>query len=457
MSAPKQAPEVTLGLQGLAGARVLGGSKPTISLSVFDPVVMSSAAPVTSATCTTTTSVTFSTRTTPSASPSLGGHTMGGDGTGRRRSVSLGEQDAPSTGLPCPEERRLAQVKMLIAARTQAVSQDLVRLLEQVRSSDRLPLAWIDEETRQLQSRLEKVEEMESEVWILTLRADGKAAQKRRIDRWEEWLARQRERIRKIKDRTWEVRREAPRHSELPGCSRSSGHLEKVKLPTFNGRQEDFSQFKVQFRELCRGERYTPILEMAQLRLKLPREAMSAITGMQCPEKAWARLEEIYGNREMSILSALKTLREFRATKTAPHEQLIELAMAVQKCQTELGNISAESEFLGDREALACVIHALPQTIRDKWYDCDIPSDTIKKGEYLVAWLEVQREKAIRVRLDTMAAKLRGEPDAAQNPSPSWSPRTRDFSPKRSMPLILRRQPAILQPAIRPEAPGEEG
>ena len=189
-----------------------------------------------------------------------------------------------------------------------------------------------------------------------------------------------------------------------------------MKLPSFSGRQEDFSQFKSQFRELCKGEGYTPILEMVQLRLKLPREALSAITGIQCPEQAWTRLEEIYGNREMSILSTMKCLRDFRTTKQAAHEQLIELAMAVQKCQTELANISATHEFLGDREAIACVIQALPPTIRDKWYDCKVPSDTRKKGEFLVAWIETQREKAIRVRLDTMAAKLRGEPQTTAKP-----------------------------------------
>ena len=400
------------------GSHFPGSNKPAVSITIFNPIVISTASPVTKASCTTTTTVTSSTRTTPTASLSLGDHTMGGSGSQRRRSVSLGEQDIPPTGQPCQESRRIAQVKMLVAARTQAVSQDLVVLLDRVRASDQLPLTWVDEEVRQIQSRLEKLEEMESEVWMITLRLEGKSAQKRRVERWEEWLARQRERVRKIKDRMWDIRRDTPSHSETRGCSRSSGHLKKVKLPTFNGKQEYFSQFKVQFRELCKGERYTPILEMAQLRLKLPRDALSAITGMQCPEKAWARLEEIYGNREMSILSALKALREFRTTKIAPHEQLIELAMAVQKCQTELANISTEYEFLGDREAIACVIHALPQTVRDKWYDCDIPSDTAKKGEYLVAWLEAQREKAIRVRLDTMAAKLRGEPDTTPKAKP---------------------------------------
>ena len=64
-------------------------------------------------------------------------------------------------------------------------------------------------------------------------------------------------------------------------------------------------------------------------------------------------------------------------------------------------------ELLGDREALACIVQALPPTFRDKWYDKEVPPDTIKKGECLLEWLDRQRENAIRIRLDTMASKMR--------------------------------------------------
>ena len=181
----------------------------------------------------------------------------------------------------------------------------------------------------------------------------------------------------------------------------------KVKLPTFSGRQDEFSEFRNHFRELCRGERYTPVLEMAQLRFKLPNEALAAIAGLQCPEKAWKRLEEQYGNRELSILSALKNLREFKSSKSASHEVMIELASAVQKCVTMLENVKALDDLLTDRESVACIVHALPATIKDKWYDKEVPEETHKKAEVLLKWIETQRQSAVRVRLDTMAAHLR--------------------------------------------------
>ena len=157
-------------------------------------------------------------------------------------------------------------------------------------------------------------------------RVEGKVNQKARIEKWRGWLGRQTEKLRKVKTWTWDAGNRAPLVSGGDGPDvyyRSMGHVEKVKLPTFSGRQEDFSEFRSQFRELCQGERYTQVLEMAQLRLKIPKEALAAITGLQCPEEAWKRLEELYGNRELSILAALKNLRDFKPVKSASHEQVI--------------------------------------------------------------------------------------------------------------------------------------
>ena len=76
---------------------------------------------------------------------------------------------------------------------------------------------------------------------------------------------------------------------------------------------------------------------------------------------------------------------------------------------------------MGDRESLACIIQAMPQAFKDKWYDKDVPDETKKKGEVLLQWMELQRKNAIKVRLDTMAAKMRGPAQQGSN-APKASP-----------------------------------
>ena len=319
-------------------------------------------------------------------------------------------------------KEKLFQAKMLVAGRSKTWAQDVATLTQRIRSQTGGSMRWAEEEARNLQHKLDELEQLESSAWKLVAETEGTAVRRDRVSRWLVWHGRQTEHLRDAKKLMWDAEQTNCGRSgrERDDWPRSRGHVEKVKLPTFSGRQEEFSEFRNQFRELCRGEQYTPILEMAQLKLKLPREALAAIAGLQCPELSWKRLEEIYGNREISIMAAIKSLRDFRSSKAAAHEQLIDLAMAVQKCTTELTNISAMDELLGDRESIACIVQAMPQTFKDKWYDKEVPDETKKKGEVLLKWIEVQRRNAIKVRLDSMAAKMRGPAQPGSSaPKPS--------------------------------------
>ena len=383
-------------------------SETVVSLATGSPI----RCVVTSGSATITTS---STKTTPSSSASMtsSAFTLHGRSRDRLRSASEGDPSSNHLGPITATRDELSRLKMLVSARTQSLSQDLMAVLDRLRGSSGLRTDWADEELRQLVTQMEKLEELESNIWIKMALVEGAASQKKRMDRWRDWKERQRARIRLIKEKSWDLQQARPISTDATVPRKATGHVEKVKLPTFSGRQEDFAEFRCQFRELCAGEGYTAILELAQLKMKLPRDALSTIAGLQCPELAWKRLEEMYGNRELSILSALKNIREFKSSKSAAHEQVIDLAMAVQKCQTELKNIDAVNELLGDRESIACIVQALPVNIRDKWYDKKAPDDTLKRGEFLLAWIEEQRLTAIRVRLDAMAAKLRAPPSAS--------------------------------------------
>ena len=305
---------------------------------------------------------------------------------------------------------KLFRTKQLVMHRSQALARDLQRVLAQVQMHSSKPNHWTAGELRDCQARLHELEELETVNWVSIAELEGRPAQKRRMERWKEWRERQSTRIQEIKTIVWtsqSATSTGPSTGHSGPCHRTSGHVEKVRLPQFSGKQEEFAEFRGQFRELCRGEGYTAILEMAQLKTKLPREALTAIAGLQDPDVAWTRLEELYGNRELSVLSALKRIREFKSSKALAYEQVIDLASAVQRCCTELNNIGALKELLNDREALACIIQALPQASQDKWYDKEIPEETSKRGEVLLEWLERQRKNAIRIRLDAMAAKIR--------------------------------------------------
>ena len=60
-------------------------------------------------------------------------------------------------------------------------------------------------------------------------------------------------------------------------------------------------------------KKYPAIIELTQLRQKVPRDAATALVGLKLPEQAWERLDEMYGNREAAILSCIRQLRGFKS------------------------------------------------------------------------------------------------------------------------------------------------
>ena len=117
----------------------------------------------------------------------------------------------------------------------------------------------------------------------------------------------------------------------------------------------------------------------------------------------------MYGNRELSIMSALESVRDFKSSKGSAHEKIIDLVVTVQRARTILESLDAAQELTGDRETLASIMLALPSGAQGKWYDRDVPDDetTVQKGNFLLSWLERQRKNAVRLHLDTIATKMR--------------------------------------------------
>ena len=200
----------------------------------------------------------------------------------------------------------------------------------------------VSEGLRQVQDLLRALEPLEMDTWLLTAHLRGADARNKRAKEWTAWHANISLKVSQVRRLLWqqvpgiEASTSVPVAASATPCLRSGGHVEKVKLPSFSGRLEEYHDFRSQFRQLCDGEKYSPVIELAQLRPKLPKEAVLAISGLEDPITAWQRLDKLYGNREMAIVTALHLLRNFKATKTAPQDIVIELAAAVQRCATVL-------------------------------------------------------------------------------------------------------------------------
>ena len=94
--------------------------------------------------------------------------------------------------------------------------------------------------------------------------------------------------------------KEAPPRSQ--GASRS--HLQRVSLPTFSGKAEEWPEIQRYFLELTAEERFSPAVMMAQLREHLStKEAKALIAGKTDPADAWAALNSRYGDKDLALVN----------------------------------------------------------------------------------------------------------------------------------------------------------
>ena len=338
---------------------------------------------------------------------------------GRRRSQSndFGDDTRRTAARRMQDEKmeaRLFELVTWIQTRKDVVATRLIGI-EEVQVDQAQPglvdPTWVNGELDFVTTQLDRTEAAECETWQLLARMQGQESRKRRAEGWRQWfqeVARKMTTIRSRLARSGTVP-SLPVSTTSHACQRRGGFLERVKLPTFSGSVEDFGEFKTQFQELCQGEGFTGVIELAQLRQKLPKDAVAMLRGLTTPDEAWARLDETYGNVDLQVLEALKRLRTLKVGKATAHEQVVEVAVAVQRCVTVLKALDRETELLTDRETIAEVIGSLPADSQQRWYHRrgGRGEGQVQKGRSLLAWLEEERADAVAIHLDSLARKAK--------------------------------------------------
>lgn len=100
----------------------------------------------------------------------------------------------------------------------------------------------------------------------------------------------------------------------------TSNQLEKVKLPSFSGTLEDYTEFKFQFHELCNLEHVPEVMQLAQLRTKIPATVMAMLVGIKDLNKAWKTPDDQFGDTHLAIISAISWLQAFKPSSTILHQ-----------------------------------------------------------------------------------------------------------------------------------------
>ena len=184
---------------------------------------------------------------------------------------------------------------------------------------------------------------------------------------------------------------------------RGISRLERIALPRFSGKLEEYHDFKRIFKGLTVAEDLPECFMLTQLRDRLPKEAVELLAGVTEVGIAWKHLDRRYGNRDQAIMQAKHRLRHAKVGTGAAFEQLENLRIAVQTASAHLEAVGAKEELFVDASIFGTLISKIPFAYQERWHLLSTDSSTQDEGEStgvrFVRWLEREGEAANAARL----------------------------------------------------------
>ena len=213
-------------------------------------------------------------------------------------------------------------------------------------------------------------------------------------------------------------------------------HLERIRLPNFSGKPEDWAEFRREFLDLVESDQLPASIHISHLKKSLPREAKLLIDGITDSKEAWSHLNKQYGDKTLAIINTKAILLSHDAGNGTPDQQVDSLLQAVRRAISCLRTVGAEHTLFSDFSLVGQLLAKIPQAVQDRWHfhstSSEFVSDPEDTGPRFIAWLEREGEAARSARLSRFSMSL-------SNPKPTQQPsKTQPSNPPRPNPPTLQ-------------------
>ena len=121
---------------------------------------------------------------------------------------------------------------------------------------------------------------------------------------------------------------------------------------------------------------YPESVQVQYIRANLPEVDAKRIAGIKTMVEIWKRLEKVYGDTKLNIITVKQDLEGFTPKATESYKRVAEVFEAVEKAVTQLTNLEALDYIKGDFGLMAKVIAKLPADDQKK-YDDYVTSDAV--------------------------------------------------------------------------------
>ena len=101
---------------------------------------------------------------------------------------------------------------------------------------------------------------------------------------------------------------------------------------------------------------------------KLPLEAKLWIKGESEPTEAWERLDKLYGDKELAVLSTMYSLESFELPQGSAHEVIQALALELRISMTWLEAVGDGSKLYANYLTIGRLVSKLDQATQVRWF-----------------------------------------------------------------------------------------
>ena len=98
---------------------------------------------------------------------------------------------------------------------------------------------------------------------------------------------------------------------------------------------------------------------MAKLTSAIPKEDQEIVEGIAEPEKAWKKLDERYGDRNLMIIAAMSNLTQPKLPAGLAHKKVKALVQGVRLEKARLRAVGGETKLFADSFTVGLLIEKL--------------------------------------------------------------------------------------------------
>ena len=173
--------------------------------------------------------------------------------------------------------------------------------------------------------------------------------------------------------------------------------MEKVKPPTFTGKVEDWPEFRSVWNDLCSD--MPESIQVQQVKTHIPPADMKRVAAVKTMKEIWERLERIYEDKELNIVTVKSNLEAFKPRNAPDHQRIQDVFEAVEKAVTQLKNLEALNYLKDDFSLINKIVLKLPEAERRRYSDymtsVSVELDTTCKWDKFWVWLKSRHKLSL--------------------------------------------------------------